>query len=125
MSIEKLEYRRRFFDICEMRDGARQTTVIMKDGTIISKEYKATSRKIDSVYRTTCSSQEFIELCSEIELCIENADRLDYYVDDSSEELSIFYEYGRIQKMDRGLGNGDTHIGQIVNAFLEKHLSKK
>lgn len=125
MSIEKLEYKRRFFDVTTMRDGARITTVIEKDGTIVSKEYGAASRKIDTVHRTTCSSQEFNELCSEIELCIENADRLDYYVDDSSEELTIFYKYGRIQKMDRGLGNDDTHIGQIVNAFLEKHLSEK
>lgn len=125
MLIEKLEYRRWFFDIAEMRDGARITTAITNDGTIIQKEYKAGSRKVDSVRRAKCSLTEFKKLCNEIETCIENADRLDYYVDDSSEELSIFYEYGRVQKMDRGLGNDDTHIGQIVNAFLEKHLSYK
>ena len=123
MLIEKLEYRRRFFDISEMRDGARKTTVIVKDGTIVSKEYKVASRKVDSVQRTKCSEEAFKQLCDEIELCIESADRLDFYVDDTSEELKIFYKYGRVQIVDRGLGNGDTHIGAIVNNFLAKYLT--
>ena len=123
MAIEKLEYRRRFFDIFEMRDGARKNTIITNDGAITSKEYKVASRKVDSVQRTKCSVEEFMQLCDEIELCIESADRLDFYVDDTNEELKIFYKYGRVQIVDRGLGNGDTHIGAIVNNFLSKHLT--
>ena len=123
MLIEKLEYRRWFFDIAEMRDGARITTAITNDGTIIQKEYKAGSRKVNSVHRTQCSQEDFEKLCSEIESCIEEADRLDFYVDDSSEELKIYYKYGRIQIVDRGLGNGATHIGTIVNRFLAKYLA--
>lgn len=123
MLIEKLEYRRRFFDISEMRDGARKNTIITNDGTITSKEYKVASRKVDSVQRAKCSVKEFVQFCDEIELCIESADRLDFYVDDTSEELKIFYKYGRVQIVDRGLGNGDTHIGAIVNNFLAKYLT--
>lgn len=122
VSIEKLEYRRCYFDISTMQSGARITTIITNDGTIISKEYKAGSRKVNSVQKTSCSLEEFEKLCNEIESCIENADRLDFYVDDTSEELRIFYKYGRVQIMDRGLGNDNSHIGEIVNAFLEKHL---
>ena len=122
MSIEKLEYRRCYFDICTGRNGARITTAITKDGAIISKEYKSESRKVNFVHKSICSLEEFEQLCNEIELCIENADRLNSYVDDTSGELKIFYKYGRIQTMDRGLGNDCTDIGEIVNSFLEKHL---
>jgi hypothetical protein len=122
LSIEKLEYRRCYFDLSTMKNGARITTVITNDGTIISRKYKAGSRKVDSVQKTSCSLVEFEKLCNEIELCIETADRLDFYVDDASEELRIFYNYGRVQIMDRGLGNYNTHIGKIVNGFLEKNL---
>lgn len=122
MSIEKLEYRRRFFDISEMRDGARVTNTITNDGVIIRRKYKAASRKVDSVYKTKCALAEFDKLCKEIEVCIENADRLDYYEDGSSEELRIYYKCGRIQIVDRGLGDGVIPIGTIVNHFLDKHL---
>lgn len=125
MSIEKLEYKRRFFDVATMTDGARITTMIKKDGTIISKEYGAASRKVASVQRAKCTEEEFKQLCDEIELCIESADRLDFYVDDSSEELRIFYQYGRIQIVDRGLGSENFHIGGIMNAFFEKHLNSE
>lgn len=48
MSIIKLEYRRRFFDISVMKDGATKTTTITNNGTITSKNYKVGSRKVDS-----------------------------------------------------------------------------
>ena len=45
MSIEKMEYRRSYFDVSTMQNGARITTVITNDGAIILKKYKAGSRK--------------------------------------------------------------------------------
>lgn len=122
MSIEKLEYKRFYFDVFAMQNGARVTTIITNDGVILSKQYEAGSRKIKAIKKAACSLEEFKRLCNEIELCIETADRLDFYVDDASEELTIFYEYGRIQKMDRGLGNDYSNIGKIVNSFLEEHF---
>lgn len=122
MSIIKLEYRRRFFDISVMKDGATKTTTITNNGTITSKNYKVGSRKVDSVQKANCSLEDFKQLCDEIELCIVEADRLDFYVDDSSEELKIYYEFGRVQTVDRGLGNSSTHIGEIINDFLTKYL---
>lgn len=118
----KLEYRRRFFDVSIAKDGAREAIIITNEGTITSKNYQAGSRKVESVQRANCSQEDFKKLCDEIEVCIAEADRLDLFVDDSSEELKIYYEFGRVQTVDRGLGNGDTHIGAIVNLFLEKHL---
>ena len=123
MLIEKLEYRRRFFDISAMKGGAKTTTIITNDGKIISKSYQPGSRKADSVQKASCSLEDFKRLCDEIELCIKEADRLDFFIDDSNEELRIYYQYGRVQIVDRGLGSVNTHIGEITNSFLTKYLS--
>lgn len=40
MSIEKMEYRRSYFDVSTMQNGARITTVITNDGAIISKNIR-------------------------------------------------------------------------------------
>ncbi len=122
VTIEKLEYKRCCFDVSTMQCGARKTTIVTNDGLILSKKYKVGSRKVESVQKSTCSSEAFERLCNEIEICIENADRLDFYEDDASEKLKVFYRYGRIQTMDRGLGNEYSNIGKIVNNFLEKYL---
>ena len=52
------------------------------------------------------------------ERCIETGDRWDMYVDDCSEELSLFYKFGRVQIVDRGLGTEDTRIAGIMREFL-------
>ncbi len=123
MSVEKIEYKREYFDLFRMRGGARVTTVINKDGGIVSKKYNAGSRKITSIQKAVCSLEEFEQLCNEIELCINNADSLDFYIDDASSELKIFYKCGRIQIVDRGLGYDNFRIGKIVNKFLSKYLN--
>ena len=117
--IVKLTYKRDFFDISVMKPGARLITTITCDGTVVFKEYRPGSRKAYSVYKGKCSIEDYEALCERIENCIKNADRLDFYVDDASEELKIFHRYGRVQIMDRGLGNEDIHIGEIMHEFLD------
>ena len=100
----------------------KTVTTIDDEGVIVSKTYKAGSRKAAFVQKEVCSLKAFQKLCRDIEECITSADRLDMYIDDCSEELTVFYEYGRVQTMDCGLGNGNGDIGQIVNKFLQKYL---
>ena len=119
IGIVKLVYKRDFFDISVMKPGARLITTITCDGTVVFKEYRPGSRKAYSVYKGKCSIEDYEALCERIENCIKNADRLDFYVDDASEELKIFHRYGRVQIMDRGLGNEDIHIGEIIHEFLD------
>ena len=102
-----------------MKPGGRTITTITNDGMIVFKEYTPGSRKAHLVYKGKCSAEDYEELCERIENCIKNADRLDFYVDDASEELKIFHRYGRVQIMDRGLGNEDIHIGEIMHEFLD------
>ena len=122
MSVKKLKYIRACFDVSIMGIGMKTVTTIDDEGVIVSKTYKAGSRKAAFVQKEVCSLKAFQKLCRDIEECIISADRLDMYIDDCSEELTIFYEYGRIQTMDRGLGNSNGDIGQIVNKFLQKYL---
>ena len=120
-TIEKLVYRRDYFDCMVMRAGARVVTTITPDGLISTKEYAPGSRKVKVSRKARCTPAEYGKLCCDVEICIATADRQDWYCDDSGEELKIFHRFGRIQTMDRGLGNESTHIGEIVNAFLVEH----
>lgn len=122
MSIEKLKYIKACFDVSIMGIGIKTVTTINNEGIIVSKTYKAGSRKASFVQKEVCSLRAFQKLCSDIEKCIISANRLNMYIDDCNEKLTIFYKYGRIQTMDGGLGNSNGDIGQIVDKFLQKHL---
>ena len=118
-SIVKLVYKREFFDISQMKIGAKKITTITADGTVVIKEYNPGSRKAYSMRKISCTVDAYEALCDKIESCIENADRLDFYVDDASEELKIFHKYGRVQIVDRGLGNEEVHIASIMHEFFD------
>ena len=120
--IEKLVYKKEFFDLSMMKIGSKLITTITDDGVIVVKEYRFGSRKAHSVKKAYCSLTAFEALCKSINECIETADRLDFYVDDSSEELKIYHKFGRDQIMDRGLGHENSNIGSIMHAFLERYL---
>ena len=93
MSVEKLKYRSACFDVSTMGIGIKTVTTIDDAGVIVSKTYKAANRKADFVQKEVCSLKDFQKLCSDIEECIISADRLNMYIDDCSEELTIFYKY--------------------------------
>lgn len=118
--IEKIVYKREFFDISAMKIGARIITTITLDGNVVIKEYRGDSRKVYSTRKTTCSVDAFNSLCNRFENCINNATKWDMYVDDSAEELRIVYKYGREQKVDRGLGDENTRIATIFYEFMEQ-----
>lgn len=102
--------------------GAKLVTTITNDGMIVFKEYAPGSRKVESVYKGKCTIPAYRLLCSQLEDCITTADRQDAYCDDASEELKIYHPFGRVQIMDRGLGNEETHIGEIMHEFFERNV---
>lgn len=116
--IVKLTYKHEFFDITEMKIGARTITTITDDGSVVVREYKACSRKAYSTKKATCSKTAFAALCDRLENCIDTAKKWDIWVDDCSEELKIFYKFGRMQIVDRGLGNDDIDVGTIMHEFF-------
>lgn len=118
-AIIKLVYKREFFDTIVMKPGGRLVNTILNDGTVIFKEYSPGCRKAQLAYKGKRSVDDYKALCAKLETCIELADRLDFYVNDSSEELKIYHKFGRVQIVDRGLGNEDVHIGDIMHEFLD------
>ena len=122
-SIVKLVYKREFFDFTLMRFGAKQIITITNDGAIVEKAYAPGNRKAYLVTKAECTAQDFHALCVRLVDCIETADSLDGYCDDSSEELTMYHKFGRIQTMDRGLGNEAVRIGDVMNSFLAGYLS--
>lgn len=121
-TILKMEYRRDYFDITQMKFGAKEVITIEANGTVCSKSYSVGSRKAHTVKKCHALASAYAELCDAIELCIATADRQDFYVDDSSEELKLFHKYGRTQIIDRGLGNENRNIGSIMNEFIASVL---
>ena len=121
-SILKLEYKREFFDLSLMKRGARKVISISNDGTIVCKEYKSGIRKAHSIRQEKCSLVAFRNLCKRVLKCIETADRNEIFIDDSSAELTIYYENGETKTVDRGLGNETNFIEYIMSGFFEKHL---
>ena len=121
-TIVKLVYKREYFDLTIMKPGAKEITTITADGTITEKEYAVGSRKAHSTKTARCTEEAYRQLCAQILDCIACADRLDGYCDDSCEELTIYHKYGRIQKMDRGLGSENCTIGHVMRTFLADYL---
>ena len=78
-TIEKLVYKREFFDFTKMCFGAKQIITITNDGAIVVKAYALRSRKAHLVTKAECSAQVFHALCERLVDCIETADSLDGY----------------------------------------------
>lgn len=112
--VVKLTYKHEFFDISERRIGCRTVTTITADGLVVEKEYRGGSRKVYATKTTTCSVEEFRELCDNLEKCIVSADRWDMYVDDCSAEVKLTYKFGREQIVDRGLGNAENGVAGVM-----------
>lgn len=121
-TVLQLTYTHRFFDIELMKQGGKTVTTITPDGIIVSKDYRAGSRKVQAVRTARCSVKDFLDLCSQIENCIKNADNWDLWVDDCSEELTIKHKFEHTEIVDRGLMSGNISIGGIMREFLSKHL---
>ena len=65
-SIVKLIYKRQFFDISQMKIGAKKVTTITADGTVVIKEYNPGNRKAYSMRKISCSVDAYGALCDKI-----------------------------------------------------------
>lgn len=119
--MEKLKYSISYFDISEMKPGARDTIEIFADGRIIKKEYAPESRKVKSKIEAFAEDGEVDRLYKELRACIDAADSFNCMVDDASAELTIYHALGRIEKIPREIGNENTDIFSIMYRFLSKY----
>ena len=120
--IMKLEYRWHRFDPSKMGSRGKTVTTILNGddmgGCILVQDYEPGCRKPYATKQATCSKEEFQSLCDRLEHCIDTANHWNLLIDDCSAELKIVYWHKREQKVDRGLGNGDTYIGRIMGDFI-------
>ena len=121
-SILKLEYKLKFFDVSLNKAYTSEDISITKDGAIVCKEYIPFTSEPYSIREEKCSLIVFKNLCERILNCIETADRKVMFIDDSSAELTIYYQDGNTKTVDRGLGNENKYIEDIMQDFFEKHL---
>lgn len=119
--MEKLRYSISYFDVLEMKPGARDVIEIFDDGKILIKRYAPGSRRIKEKQEFFAEKSEVEELYEELKVCVDTADRLNWMVDDTSAELTIYHELGRIEKVPRELGNDITDIYSIMSRFLSGH----
>ena len=119
--VLKLVYKRRYFDLETRRVGCREVTTISCDGRIEQRLYKYGSRKVQEMRTATCPLAAFAQLCDALERCIQEADCLDIWADDTSAELEIHHPFGRVQTVDRAMGSANASIGGIICGFFAEY----
>ena len=88
---------------------------------LLIKRYAPGSRRIKEKQEFFAEKSEVEELYEELKVCVDTADRLNWMVDDTSAELTIYHSFGRIEKVPRELGNNETDIYSIMCRFLSQH----
>ena len=119
--MEKLRYSISYFDVSEMKPGARDVIEIFEDGKLLIKRYAPRSRRIKEKQECFAEKSEVEELYAELRVCIDTADRLNWVVDDTSAELTIYHNFGRVEKVPRELGDKETDIYSIMYRFLSQY----
>ena len=123
-NVQKIKYSISYFDLTIMKQGGRRIIELTPDGCLTIKDYVIGTRKVKSKKECQTSSEAFVELCAQLRKCIDEADTVIHYVDDSDAELSIFYFPDRVEKMPRGLGCGDRTVGSIFTEFVSRYTDK-
>ncbi|MGN0722250.1 MAG: hypothetical protein ACI4LZ_09850, partial [Anaerovoracaceae bacterium] len=110
-----------YFDVSEMKPRARDVIEIFENGKLLIKRYAPGSRRIKEKQECFAEKSEVGELCAELRVCIDTADRLNWVVDDTSAELTIYHNFGRVEKVPRELGDKETDIYSIMYRFLSQY----
>lgn len=117
--ILKIRYVVSPFDIEAMCSHSRYVYELFPDGKVTYGHYEKGNRKaVDTTESTKATAEDYAKLCDELNACIEAADRQEWYVDDCAAEVKIYRPFGRTDTMDRGYGNGDTDVSQIISKYI-------
>lgn len=92
---------------------------LFPDGLVVKKTFNGNSRKCASISKSIkLTSKDFEELSVKINRCINEANTLQSYCDDRSATITILRNFGRVETMDRGLGNDEITVGEIITNYL-------
>ena len=117
--ILKIRYAISTFDVDAMCSHSRYVYELYPDGKVTYDHYEKGTRKAvakDESHQAT--ADDYQKLCAELNACVASADRQEWYVDDCSAEVKIYRAFGRVDTMDRGYGNADTDVGQLITKYI-------
>ena len=117
--IIKIRYTISLFDVASLRAHTRYVYELYPDGKVSFAHYEKGIRKPEATdEKRTASASDFMQLSAELSACIETADRVEMYDDDTGAEAIIYRPFGRIDTMGRGYGNSETNIGQLLSKYI-------
>ena len=117
--ILKIRYAISTFDVDAMCSHSRYVYELYPDGKVTYGHYKKGTRKaVDKDESHQATADDYQRLCAELNACVASADRQEWYVDDCSAEVKIYRAFGRVDTMDRGYGNADTDVGQLIAKYI-------
>ena len=117
--ILKIRYAISTFDVDAMCSHSRYVYELYPDGKVTYGHYeKGTRKAVDKDESHQATANDYQKLCAELNACVASADRQEWYVDDCSAEVKIYRAFGRVDTMDRGYGNADTDVGQLIAKYI-------
>ena len=116
--IRMIRYTEKAFDPFTM-SYSRRIYTLYPEGLVTCALYAPGSRKMSRKEESRrAGAEDFRQMCAELNACLESADRLDKYVDDCGAEARIHRPFGRVDTVDRGYGNAETDVGNIISEYL-------
>ena len=123
-NVQKIKYSVSRYDFSVMKYATSITATFLPDGSLNIKHYAPGSRKVLEIEKHQLTPETFNQLYADLRQCIDKANTIIQYVDDSDAELSIFYFPQRTETMPRGLGNEDQTVGSIFTELVARYSDK-
>lgn len=117
--IQKIRFTKSVFDVDALCTHTRYVYELLPNCDIISSiREKGIRRPVEKKTYRIASSEDYKELCEKINECIEKADSLNQYVDDTSIEVTLYRPFGRKEVMDGGYGTEDEDLRRILYRYI-------
>lgn len=116
--IIRIKYVWKNFSPDVMRIYRKNVYEIFDSGKVIVSEFVDDMKSPKSRTVSNKDKSSFSTLTANVNECINNADRLETYVDDSEASITIIRPFGRIEKLDRGIGNQKIVLGSIIEKYV-------
>lgn len=118
--IIKIKYVWKNFSPDVMRIYRKNVYEIFDSGRVIVSQFVDDMKSPKSRIVLIKNKSSFSGLTDKVNECIAEADRLETYVDDSEASITIIRPFGRIEKLDRGIGNPKMLLGCIIEDYIKE-----
>lgn len=118
--IIKIRYVWKNFSPDVMRIYRKSVFEIFDSGRVIVSEFVDDMKSPKSRTVSNKDKSSFFALTAKVNECINEADRLETYVDDSEASITIIRPFGRVEKLDRGIGNQKMVLGCIIEDYINE-----